>query len=111
MLPHAASPGSMGAVSATEEPLEFGDIMPRIGELADELMSHPDEEVAARVEQILDLVDVFHREGLARLVEMIRAWRGELFLESVERDEIAGTLIASYELGEDEGEAEAPGDT
>ncbi len=57
--------------------------MPRVGELFDELMTHPDAGVRDRVEEMMDLFDAFHREGLGRLVEMIRAWRGEIFLESV----------------------------
>ncbi|MGH9279238.1 MAG: NifU family protein [Acidimicrobiales bacterium] len=82
------------------EQLGYTDIMPRVGELADALMSHPDREVRAQAEELLDWVDVFHREGLGRLVEMIRAWRGEIFLESVARDEITGPFLATYDLGE-----------
>jgi Fe-S cluster biogenesis protein NfuA len=82
------------------EQLGYTDIMPRVGELADQLLSHPDVHVRDDVQELLDWVDVFHREGLGRLVEMIRAWRGEIFLESVARDEIAGPFLAVYDLGE-----------
>jgi Fe-S cluster biogenesis protein NfuA len=82
------------------EQLGYIDIMPRVGELADQLLSHPDVHVRDDVQELLDWVDVFHREGLGRLVEMIRAWRGEIFLESVARDEIAGPFLAVYDLGE-----------
>ena len=82
------------------EQLSYTEIMPRVGELADQLLSHPDRDVREQVQELLDWVDVFHREGLGRLVEAIRAWRGEIFLESVARDEIAGPFLAVYDLGE-----------
>ncbi|MDQ6727338.1 MAG: NifU family protein [Actinomycetota bacterium] len=82
------------------ELLGYDEIMPRVGELYDELMSHPDASVRDRVEEMLDLVDSFHREGLGRLVEMIRAWRGEIFLESVGRDDVTGYFLSAYDLGE-----------
>src|SRR5919199_6123824 len=82
------------------EQMSYTDIMPRVGELADKLLSHPDRDVREQAEELLDWVDVFHREGLGRLVEMIRAWRGEIFLESVGRDEITGPFLEAYDLGE-----------
>lgn len=88
------------------EQLSYTDIMPRVGELAEALLSHPDRDVREQAQELLDWVDVFHREGLGRLVEMIRAWRGEIFLESVARDEIAGPFLAVYDLGEGTDERE-----
>jgi Fe-S cluster biogenesis protein NfuA len=82
------------------EQLGYTDIMPRVGELADELLNHPDAKVREQIMELLDWVDVFHREGLGRLIEMIRAWRGEIFLESVARDEITGPFLGVYDLGE-----------
>jgi Fe-S cluster biogenesis protein NfuA len=80
--------------------LAYTDIMPRVGELADELLNHPDRNVREQIEELLDWVDAFHRDGLGRLVEMIRAWRGEVFLDSVSQDEIAGPFLETYDLGE-----------
>ena len=82
------------------ETLAYHDVMPRVGELFDELMTHPDAAVRDRVEEMMDLFDVFHREGLGRLVEMIRAWRGEIFLESVAGDDVTGYFLAAYDFGE-----------
>ena len=82
------------------EQMGYLDIMPRVGELADALLTHPDFKVREQVSELLDWVDVFHREGLGRLVELIRAWRGEVFLENVAEDEIAGPFLATYDLGE-----------
>jgi Fe-S cluster biogenesis protein NfuA len=82
------------------ETLAYEDVMPRVGELFDELMTHPDAGVRDRVEEMMDLFDASHREGLGRLEEMIRAWRGEIFLESVSRDDVTGYFLSAYDLGE-----------
>ena len=93
---------------SVDEQLTYAQVLDRIAELAGELVEHPDKEVSEKATELLDWVDAFHRDGLGQLVEMIRAWRGEIFLESVARDEIAGTLLAAYGLGVgDEQEAEA----
>lgn len=92
------------------EDVSYFEVLGRISELSEELTNHPDPAVAERVGELLDWYDAFHRDGLTRLVDMVRSWRGEIFLESVARDEMAGTLLAVYELGESpdvEAEAEA----
>ena len=89
------------------EMLGYDEIMPRVGELYDELMTHPSAAVRDRVEEMMDLFDAFHREGLGRLVEMIRAWRGEIFLESVARDDVTGYFLSAYDLGEAPDDREA----
>lgn len=88
------------------EDIPYAEVLRHIGELADELTSHPDPQVAQKVGDLLDWVDAFHRDGLGRLVEMIRAWRGEIFLESVAQDEITGMFLGAYGLGEDAASAE-----
>ena len=82
------------------EQMGYLEIMPRVGELAEALLSHPDIKVREQAGEMLDWIDVFHREGLGRLVEMIRAWRGEVFLENVAEDEVVGAFLAIYDLGE-----------
>jgi hypothetical protein len=84
------------------EQISYIEIMPRVGELADMLLSHPDEEVRGEIEELLDWVDVFHREGLQRVVELIQAWRGDLFLEEVAKDEVVGPFLAAYDFAEEE---------
>lgn len=88
--------------------LSYIEIMPRVGELADELLNHPDAEVRGQMEELLDWVDVFHRAGLERVVDLIKAWRGELFLEQAEKDEIIGPFLSAYDLNENEEAAPAP---
>lgn len=84
----------------SEESVPFVDVLDRITELAEALQADADPTVAASVTELLDWVDAFHRDGLGRLVDMIREWRGEIFLEAVDRDPIAGQLLAAYGLGE-----------
>lgn len=82
------------------EELTYDDLMPTVTELAEKLLSHPDVTVRHQVEELVDLVDAFHLEGLGRLVEAIRAWRGEVFLKAAADDPIVGTFLRSYDLGE-----------
>ncbi|MDQ3352245.1 MAG: NifU family protein, partial [Actinomycetota bacterium] len=83
-----------------EEAIPYADVLARIAELAEDLSRHDDPAVAAQVTEMLDWIDAFHRDGLGRLVEMIRAWRGEIFLDSAGQDELVGMLLAAYGLGE-----------
>lgn len=95
-------------MSLSEEELPYGEVLERVGELAEKLLSHPDPGVRESVTELLDWVDAFHRDGLGQLIEMVRAWRGEIFLESVSRDAVVGTMLRAYGLGEDRDlEAEA----
>ncbi|MGI9597279.1 MAG: NifU family protein [Acidimicrobiales bacterium] len=81
--------------------LAYGQILDRVAELADVLLNHDDAELSGQAEELLDWLDVYHREGLGRLVEMVRQWRGELFLEQAALDPVVGELLATYNLGVD----------
>lgn len=85
-----------------QDELTFAGVWGRIEQLTEELLSHPDPAIVRDVEELLDWVDVFHRDGLGRMVEMVRAWRGELFLNSLAGQETTGTMLAVYGLGEGE---------
>ncbi len=80
------------------EQLAYQDVGARIGELVERLMTNPDERVGERVTELLDWVDLFHREGLTQLVGLVEAWRGEIFLESAAEDPVAGALLDAYDL-------------
>ena len=84
----------------SDEALSYDEVLARIAALAEELIGHPDPVVAERVTELLDWIDAFHRDGLGQLVEMIRAWRGEIFLENAAADATVGTLLRAYGLGE-----------
>ena len=78
----------------SEERLEFAEVAERIAELAEVLVGqNPD------VGDLLDWIDAFHREGIGRLVELVRQWRGEVFLDALADDPVVGTLLAAYGLG------------
>ena len=87
-------------MSAPDE-LAYADILERAAELATSLLECGDERVAAEAEELLDWLDAYHREGLGRLVEMVRQWRGELFLEQAALDPVVGEMLATYGLGTD----------
>lgn len=86
--------------------LGYGEILDRVAELTAGLLdpghdAGVDPAIRAQVEELVDWLDVFHREGLGRFVEMVRQWRGELFLEQAALDPVVGELLATYGLGVD----------
>lgn len=86
-------------MSRGDERLEFDQILPRIADLAETLAGHEDETVADTAVELLDWIDVYHANGVGRMVEMIREWRGEILLEAVAADPVAGGLLRAYGLG------------
>ena len=88
------------SIGSEDDELTYREAWEHIADLADGLANHPDTKVAERVLELLDWVDAVHRDGLGRMIEMTRAWRGEIFLESLARDEIVGTMLNAYGLGE-----------
>lgn len=87
------------STGVSDDELSYDEAWDRIAELAEDLLNHHDRKVAERVEELLDWVDAVHKEGLGSLVEMIRAWRGEVFLENVAKEPVPGRLLAAYGLG------------
>jgi Fe-S cluster biogenesis protein NfuA len=86
-------------MSRGDERLEFKQILPRIAELAEALTAHDDADVVGTAEELLDWIDVFHANGVGRMVEMVREWRGDILLESFAADPVVGTLLDAYGLG------------
>lgn len=85
----------------SDDGLAYADILAHVGHRAERLLEHPDPDVRADAEEALDWLDAYHREGLGRLVEMVRRWRGELFLEQAALDPVVGELLDTYSLGVD----------
>lgn len=81
------------------EELPFYEILDHVSELVEEAMTDP--KVASKLQEILDWLDAFHREGIGSLVEMIRDWRGELFLERAAANPAVNALLGFYGLGVD----------
>ncbi len=88
-------------MSRGDERLEFDQILPRIADLAERLAEHENKDVADTAIEMLDWIDVFHANGVGRMVEMLREWRGEILLEAVAADPVAGALLRAYGLGDD----------
>ena len=86
-------------MSRGDERLEFDQVLPRIAELAETLTAHDDANVVATAGELLDWIDVFHANGVGRMVEMVRDWRGDILLESFAADPVVGTLLNAYGLG------------
>ncbi|MEO6651500.1 MAG: NifU family protein [Ilumatobacteraceae bacterium] len=84
-----------------EDELGYHEILDRVAQVAERLLAGTDDGRRADVEELVDWLDVFHREGLGRFVEMVRQWRGELFLEQAALDPIVGEMLATYGLGVD----------
>lgn len=87
------------SMNSSDDELSYDEAWDRIAELAEDLLNHHDRKVSERVEELLDWVDAVHKEGLGSLVEMIRAWRGEVFLENVAKEPVPGRLLQAYGLG------------
>ncbi len=83
------------------ETLEYAGILDRVAELAENLLERGEPAVRNDIEELLDWLDAYHREGLGRLVEMVREWRGELFLEQAALDPVVGELLETYGFGVD----------
>lgn len=65
----------------------------RLARLVDRLRA-ADPGAAAELEEVADL----HRSGLDRLVEMVRTWRGDLFLEAMAREPTVAGLLGPRRL-------------
>lgn len=79
--------------------LAFDEILPRIAELAEFLGTHSDPRVVDSAGELLDWIDAFHLQGIGTLIEMIREWRGEIFLDTVATHPVTGLLLNAYGLG------------
>ena len=85
--------------ATSDDALAFDAVLERVVELAEQLTAPGAKPTPEAVGELLDWVDAFHRESLGRLVEMVRAWRGEIFLDAASADPVAGRLLATYGLG------------
>lgn len=82
----------------TADSPSYEQLPERLQQLAEKLRGCDDPDVANDIAAFIDWNDEFHRRGLKRLIEMIEAWRGEIFLEAVLRDPIAATYLKTYRL-------------
>jgi hypothetical protein len=76
---------------------EFEELLTRLDALIGEFETHADATVSAQSLELLRLVDAVHREGLGRLVHLIRQRQPEL-LGTVADDPVVRILLALYDL-------------
>jgi hypothetical protein len=74
----------------------YEELPSRINELTARLGRHSDSEVVQGVLRLHLWNEEFNRAGVIRLVDMILAWRGEIFLEAVMRDEVMRVFLHRY---------------
>ena len=74
----------------------YDELPSRISELPAQLGRHGDGEVVQGVLRLDLWNDEFNRAGVIRLVDMILAWRGEIFLDAVMRDDILRVFLNRY---------------
>jgi hypothetical protein len=76
---------------------EFEELLTSLDALIAEFEAHADGTVSERALEMLRLVDAVHREGLGRLVDVIRRRRPELMGEAA-ADPVVRILLALYDL-------------
>ena len=74
----------------------YDELPSRISELTARLGGHGDGEVVQGVLRLHLWNEEFNRAGVIRLVDMILAWRGEIFLDAVMRDDVLRVFLAHY---------------
>lgn len=84
------------------EELTFDALIERIGVLVEEVERFP-EDVRGLVSELLDLLDAYHREGLARLVAQLP----DDLQERLRRDPVVDHLLRLYTGPEEDTEDEA----
>ena len=75
-------------------PSDDDDLAGRLVRLATRLRT-TEPGAAAELEEVADLQGM----GLDRLIEMVRGWRGEIFLEALARERIVARLLGARRLG------------
>jgi len=76
----------------------YAELPDQIAQVVIKLQASAEGELADDIQRLLSLVQDFHRIGLTRFVEMVQQWRGEIFLDAVNRDPVLGVLLKAYEL-------------
>lgn len=88
-------------VAETEE-LELDDAFAHMGRLIDELQGAENEQVRDKVFELLDWIDGFHREAVARIVGLLP----HEALQALHEDPVVARLFETYSEEEEEEEVE-----
>ncbi len=86
---------------------EHNQLVLRIEELVSQLERMPDQKAAGQVRELLESIDLVHREALHRLLQMIQSRTPELFPALLE-DPAVQTLLLLYDFAPEPSEKEEP---
>ncbi len=92
--------------STAQPPADFDDLMAWVADRVAEIDGLPDE-TRGRVLELLDGVDLLHRQGLARFVDRVRLLGGRGMLERLTEDSVVTSLLELYDLAPDTVEVQA----
>ena len=87
-------------VAAETEELELDDAFAHMGRLIDELQGAENEQVRDKVFELLDWIDGFHREAVARIVGLLP----HEALQALHEDPVVARLLETYSEEDEEEE-------
>jgi nitrite reductase/ring-hydroxylating ferredoxin subunit/Fe-S cluster biogenesis protein NfuA len=85
---------------APELPAEFQHLLEWIGTGIERMEDIEDEKTREEVFALLEGIDVLHRQGLGRILDLIGSLGGPQAVESISQDPIVSTLLEMYDLPE-----------
>lgn len=88
------------ASPAPELPAEFQHLLEWIGAGVERMERIEDEKTRDEVFALLEGIDVLHRQGLGRILDLIATLGGQQAVERISQDPIVRTLLEMYDLPE-----------
>ncbi len=85
---------------APEHPDEFQHLLEWLGAGIERMEEIEDEKTREEVFALLEGIDVLHRQGLGRILELVGSLAGQQTVERVSRDPVVRTLLEMYDLPE-----------
>lgn len=79
---------------------EFQQLLDWVGQGVEAMYQLEDEQIREQVFALLEGMDIVHRQGIARLLELIRTTGGQNALDSITADPIVHTFVDLYDLPE-----------
>ncbi len=80
--------------------VEFRHLLDWVGQGVEAMEQIEDEQIREQVFALLQGMDIVHRQGIGRLLELIRSAGGQLALDGIAADPIVHTLLDLYDLPE-----------
>ncbi len=87
-------------VSTPELPSEFQHLLEWLGTGLERMEEIQDEKTREEVFALLEGIDVLHRHGLARILDLIASLGGQQAVERISKDPVVRTLLEMYDLPE-----------